>query len=1371
MAEQEDKKEASDFSPVAYWRRDLPALSPDDIDKIFIDEKAVTTGNQRTETESPVENLYWQLKESRSVSSCEDDSVTSVELLTAFDHQHEGNQNKAILSDRTSSGDDVRRLKKQGTVECCSQSQTPTDSTGSISEKYNESLHEFYQVHDELALCQPDHPAQNDEGTDVKNSITTQKNDNYNSISVNNSGVLTEHAATFDIQRENGSRSSAMQDGKQEVEACDKPNQGLLHGKAARPDKLVIQPQDISTIQEESKNHDNSQNDLNSPRSKFRVIKTDYPITTNRHLISPTTGSGYSLPLLEPGLKRKKVDSDSVAFVGVNPSSPLSENVNQRSQSESGSQKSRAVFRPQSIAPRMRRRMSLQQILQDNNMVNNVKTKVFKFNQSIDDNLFSPVDVTSPNETFKFGQDGDSQKFFTIGTSPTEHQKKIVSQSSSELEDNVFSESPKKEHQPVTMKRMASSTSEEKVSPQSSSEPNRQGSKSGEKSSVTFVQSPDSKMTPAATTETRPQSLFKFTPQQFKQRRDERVVNKLSRTQSVDQTLSMSKHSTPTSVEGPWSKEQPEKTGSWKNQFKSWLFGAKSVDSSQEPKTPEKSKVDVKVSFKNMEKFEGKMLVDWLCSSSGIGDQQTMRSTALIFCNNLVEIGVLKAMEEEPENFHKFRIDAMYCWSHGSSNNQSAQITSPGRLAQVWPPPQSAQSSDAGLKYTEAEHQQIVMGLKKQQKLEIDKLQEQYELSLFQLRGEYAMRTVELEDGLTECKRDLAKYKKIADELEAKERKVFVDSAAQTDKIEVKIKVKPISQPDEEVVEELPRTGPKPQIELPTTGDATVSNVPVLSSLNASETDPATGIQPVPPLSSPTEGIPPPPPLPVGIPPPPPPPPPPGGIPPPPPPAPPLLGGIPPPPPSLGGIPPPPGAPPVGLLSSQVIQGPKRPYIEPKVVMKSLYWKIIQIHEMEKICARQRVQRDPAVWDELQDVDLNTQELEELFSKKAAVKKKPLADNMKKLKERKKVAKVLDNKRSQNIGILISSLRLDMDDIKKAVMDVDTSDIDIEILQSIYDIRPQSDEIKKINSQITKDEDTPLDKPEQFLLHLSEIPCFAERVHCILFQSSFKENIGLLREKLSTIGQICQELQSSNSVQQILCLILSLGNFMNGGSRTRGQADGFALDILAKLKDVKSSDNSTNLLQYLVKIYITTFDEDAGTEKAKFPVPQPSSVDQASLIKFEDIHKEVKKIKRELEGCKLKVDKVVQNCEEDEQQPFKDNMENFIIAARDELHTEELTLECCQQKFQFVVNFYCVKPKSEGKEVTPAQFFSLWSPFCRDFKSEWKKEQQRITRQKMDEAQRITRQIQEEKRKSFSTSAVKSGGLKSKVAAAAKRKN
>lgn len=48
-----------------------------------------------------------------------------------------------------------------------------------------------------------------------------------------------------------------------------------------------------------------------------------------------------------------------------------------------------------------------------------------------------------------------------------------------------------------------------------------------------------------------------------------------------------------------------------------------------------------------------------------------------------------------------------------------------------------------------------------------------------------------------------------------------------------------------------------------------------------------------------------------------------------------------------------------------------------------------------------------------------------------------------------------------------------------------------------------------------------------------------------------------------------QFLMTSESLKKLFAIILTLGNYMNGGNGQRGQADGFGLEILAKLKDVK----------------------------------------------------------------------------------------------------------------------------------------------------------------------------------------------------------
>ncbi|KAJ3610595.1 hypothetical protein NHX12_022687 [Muraenolepis orangiensis] len=181
---------------------------------------------------------------------------------------------------------------------------------------------------------------------------------------------------------------------------------------------------------------------------------------------------------------------------------------------------------------------------------------------------------------------------------------------------------------------------------------------------------------------------------------------------------------------------------------------------------------------------------------------------------------------------------------------------------------------------------------------------------------------------------------------------------------------------------------------------------------------------------------------------------------------------------------------------------------------------------------------------------------------------------------------------------------------------------------------------KHIRSTAETDESKPLDKPEQFLFQLSQIPSFSERVFCILFQSSFHECISAVQRKVEILQTVCKVLQSGKCVMQILGLVLAFGNFMNGGNRSRGQADGFTLDILPKLKDVKSADNSQSLLSYIVAYYLRHFDEDAGRESCVYPLPEPQDLFQASQMKFEDFQRDLRKLRKDLNVCSAQTEKV-----------------------------------------------------------------------------------------------------------------------------------
>ncbi|XP_076604687.1 formin-1 isoform X2 [Chaetodon auriga] len=687
----------------------------------------------------------------------------------------------------------------------------------------------------------------------------------------------------------------------------------------------------------------------------------------------------------------------------------------------------------------------------------------------------------------------------------------------------------------------------------------------------------------------------------------------------------------------------------------------------------------------------------------------------------------------------------------------------PGRLQAVWPPPKPKDEEDkVGLKYTEAEHQAALLQLKRECKEELEKMHSDFELQIFQLRGENAVSVSHLEGVIAKMQRDRG-YNT------GQEQREVCDVAVSTADDPILKTCRTVGiQTDRETFIKSPEGDGSGLAQSPTQTMPKKLNLDSIGLNLKAETTPGPPGPPPPPppplpgLSGPPPPPPPPPPLPgnMGAPPPPPPPPFPGGGPPPPPPPPPPPGlpgaGPPPPPPPPGcGLPPPP---PMGgfSLGQKVEKAPRKPAIEPACPMKPLYWTRIQIQD----------NNNNTLWGSLEEPNItNTTEFENLFSKATLQpKKKPLSDTYEKKAKTKKIIKLLDGKRSQAVGILISSLHLEMKDIQQAVLTVDNSVVDLETIEALYENRATSDEMDRIMRHYEKskeDEVKLLDKPEQFLYELSQIPNFAGRAHCIIFQSVFLDTISSLRRKVDIILNVCKNLLECNCLRDVLGLVLAFGNYMNGGNRTRGQADGFGLEILPKLKDVKSRDNHMNLVDYVVLYYLRNFDKHAGTDKSVFPLLEPQDFFQAAQVKFEDLTKDMRKLKKDLTACEKDVQKVCADSSEEHLQPFKEKMEGFISAAQKEHSAEEDRLSAAQKSFQSMVNYFGVKPKSGENDVAPSYVFMLWYEFCNDFKNTWIRQSKNISKERLKEAQENIKKITAEKK--VETKKINANSLKERL--------
>ncbi|KAK7904973.1 hypothetical protein WMY93_017580 [Mugilogobius chulae] len=589
----------------------------------------------------------------------------------------------------------------------------------------------------------------------------------------------------------------------------------------------------------------------------------------------------------------------------------------------------------------------------------------------------------------------------------------------------------------------------------------------------------------------------------------------------------------------------------------------------------------------------------------------------------------------------------------------------PGRLHAVWPPPKPKDEEEkVGLKYTEAEHQAALLQLKRECKEDLEKMHADYELKVFQLRGEHAVSISQLEGRISRLQSEKP-Y------VAGQERAVRDIGVSTTDDSTLKTC----------------RTNTPKRLNIDSIG---------LSLGGKTDTGSAPPPPPPPPLPG-TTGAPPPPP------------------PPPPPPLPGLSGAVPPPPPpplpgAPGAVPPPPPPPPPGSGPPPPPPPPGGAPPPPPLMVASF-----RKPKPKEACHRASLSHEATLLD--QDSDTRQQ-----------------------------IVKLLDGKRSQAVGILISSLHLDMKDIQQALLNMDNTVVDLETIEALYENRGTSDELETIKNHYESskgDETKVLDKPEQFLYELSQIPDFTSRAHCIIFQSTFLDTISSIRRKVEIVSNVCKELLEGTSLRNVLGLVLAFGNYMNGGNRTRGQADGFGLEILPKLKDVKSRDNQMNLVDYVVLYYLRNFDMHAGTDKSEFPLPEPQDFFQAAQVKFDDLTKDIRKLKKDLTACEKNVEKVCRNSSEKHVEPFKSKMESFISAAQKDHSSEEDRLNATQKRFEDTVKYFGLKAKAGEKEVTPNYVFMLWFEFCNDFKNTWKKQSKNISKERLKEAQESIKKIQQ----------------------------
>lgn len=267
-----------------------------------------------------------------------------------------------------------------------------------------------------------------------------------------------------------------------------------------------------------------------------------------------------------------------------------------------------------------------------------------------------------------------------------------------------------------------------------------------------------------------------------------------------------------------------------------------------------------------------------------------------------------------------------------------------------------------------------------------------------------------------------------------------------------------------------------------------------------------------------------------------------------------------------------PGMPPPmpGMMMRAAPAKPKKPNEKPSVPLKGMFWTSIKDNKI-----------DDTIWKDLSDekVEIDIEDLEKRFAKKKSKalggKKAGGGEGAK----AKKQANLLDGKRQQNGGIAIAKLRIKCEDLKSVIYAMDDSVLTLDKVDILMRLAPTAEEIALLQSY--EGDVNLLGKVDRFVLELTSIPHFKNRMKALKIMHTFEERKEEQDTSLQLAIEATEEVSRSTSFKRFLEYILKTGNHMNGGTR-RGGSYGFKLDALKKLPTIKSTDNKSTILDWIV---------------------------------------------------------------------------------------------------------------------------------------------------------------------------------------------
>ena len=229
-------------------------------------------------------------------------------------------------------------------------------------------------------------------------------------------------------------------------------------------------------------------------------------------------------------------------------------------------------------------------------------------------------------------------------------------------------------------------------------------------------------------------------------------------------------------------------------------------------------------------------------------------------------------------------------------------------------------------------------------------------------------------------------------------------------------------------------------------------------------------------------------------------------------------------------------------------------------------------------------------------------------------------------------ARLIDLNRSNNVAISLKSFKdFTFKELSDIIMFLDPCrKLQGERIPFLRDLLPTQTEIKAVSDYTGTDDR--LVPAELWFRQIAKIKRIDVKVKVMRTMEMLQVEAREVGENLRLFTRVCNQVMDSEKLQDILAMVLLIGNMLNEGTRS-GRAAGFKFDSLLKLTQTKSTDGTTTVLDYLVTLYASKGERNTLNIIADFPECQT-----ASRMLLSDLTMEVKSIQESLDQCKTELD-------------------------------------------------------------------------------------------------------------------------------------